>query len=128
MSNNNTYTRRTELPTGGYVNSTYSSQNNTLIFEEFFWNNNTSQTDEYVNKNGIVYKIDKKFYDNGTLSEFSEFIGDIRVGLHKKYFDNGNLQFFKSYNNLGQLHGVTTVYHPDGSVVISTNCINGSVV
>jgi antitoxin component YwqK of YwqJK toxin-antitoxin module len=92
---NNTYTRRIELPTGGYVNSTYSSENNRLMFEEFFWNNNTSQTAEYVNKNGIVYKIEKIFYENRSLSEFSEFIGDTRVGLHKKYYNNGNLEFVK---------------------------------
>jgi antitoxin component YwqK of YwqJK toxin-antitoxin module len=128
MSNNNTYTRRTELPTGGYVNSTYSSQNNRLIFEEFFWSNNTSQTDEYINKNDIIYKIQKKFLENGTLSEFSEFIGDIRVGLHKKYFNNGNLQFVKSYNNQGQLHGVSTVYHPDGTAITYTNYINNTAL
>ena len=123
---NNTYTRRIELPTGGYVNSTYSSENNRLMFEEFFWNNNTSQTAEYVNKNGIVYKIDKIFYENRSLSEFSEFIGDTRVGLHKKYYNNGNLEFVKSYNNLGQLHGISKSYHPDGTVIISTNYINGN--
>lgn len=122
---NNTYTRRTELPTGGYVNSTYSSENHRLMFEEFFWNNNTSQTDEYVNKNGIVYKIDKIFYENRSLSEFSEFIGNTRVGLHKKYYNNGNLEFEKHYNNDGQLHGFSTSYHPDGTVLILTIYSNG---
>jgi antitoxin component YwqK of YwqJK toxin-antitoxin module len=119
--NNNTYTRRTELPTGGYVNSTYSSENHILMFEEFFWNNNTSQSDEYVNKNGTIYEIQKIFNSRRNLIEFSEFIGDTRVGLHKKYYDNGNLEFVKSYNTQGQLYGISTFYHPDGTIVNSTN-------
>jgi antitoxin component YwqK of YwqJK toxin-antitoxin module len=128
MSNNNTYTRRTELHNRDSLVSTYSSITNELVSEEIYHNNILSQSEEYINKNDIIYKIQKKFLENGTLSEFSEFIGDIRVGLHKKYYNNGNLQFVKSYNNQGQLHGVSTVYHPDGTAITYTNYINNTAL
>jgi antitoxin component YwqK of YwqJK toxin-antitoxin module len=128
MNNNTTYSRRTELEYGNSIVSTYDNETNELICEETFYNNSLININEYVNKNGVVYRIQKRFYDNGTLSEFSEYIGNLRVGYHKKYYDNGNLQFFKSYNTSGRLHGDSFVYHPDGSVVTSNVYIEGVII
>jgi antitoxin component YwqK of YwqJK toxin-antitoxin module len=129
-----TYRRTTNLPNGDVIISTYSSTNDDLLLEEIYHQNNISQSDEYITKNGVFYKIQKKFYENGNISEFSEFIRNTgigyytRVGYHKKYYNNGNLQFFKSYNNFGRLHGDNFIYHPDGSIVTSNVYIDGTVV
>jgi antitoxin component YwqK of YwqJK toxin-antitoxin module len=135
MSNNpEVYTRTTNLPNGDNIVSTYLTSNDDLIREEIYHNNIISQSDEYVTKNGVFYKIQKKYCENGNISEFSEFLRDTRVGYytrvgyHKKYFNNGNLQFIKSYNTSGQLDGNSIVYHPDGTIVTSTNYVNGNIV
>jgi antitoxin component YwqK of YwqJK toxin-antitoxin module len=128
MNNNTTYSRTVNLPYGNSIVSTYDTQTNSLITEETFYNNLLTQSDEYVNKNGVLYRIQKKFYENGDLSEFSEYIRNTRVGYHKKFYNNNTLQFIKSYNTSGQLHGISMVYHPDGSIVTSTNYFNGNIV
>ncbi len=129
MSNNNTtYTRTSQIQYGHIIISTYCSVTNDIISDETFYNNVLSQKDEYTNKNGIIYKIQQKFYDNTNLSEFSEFIAGVRVGIHKKYYNNGTLQFIKNYNTTGRLHGISTIYHPDGTLVASTNYDEGNIV
>lgn len=128
MSNNiTTYTRTSEVRPGHRIVSTYCSTTNEVISDETYYNNILTERDDYVNKNGTIYRIEKKFYDNGNLSEFSEFLNGVRVGLHKKFYREGTLQFIKSYNIQGQLHGISTVYHPDETVITSTNYINGIV-
>lgn len=128
MNNNATYTTRRELSYGNTIVSTYSTERDNLILEEIYHNNMLSQSDEYINKNGIIYKIQKKFFENGNILEFSEFVRHIRVGLYKKYYNNGNLQFIKNYNNQGQLHGISTIYDRDGFVITTTNYYNGNVI
>lgn len=77
---------------------------------------------EYVNKNGTDYIIQRTYNTQNILVDFSEFIGDTRVGLHKKYYDNGNLEFIRTYNNQGHFQNETR-YRQDGSVV-STEVYN----
>ncbi len=126
--NNNSYTQTVHVREGHTVVSTFSSEQDNLILEETFYNDILAQRDEYINKNGIIYKIQTKFFENGNICEFSEFIRGVRTGFHKKYYNNGNLQFIKSYNNIGQLHGLSTIYSPDGTTITSTNYNNGIVV
>jgi antitoxin component YwqK of YwqJK toxin-antitoxin module len=122
------YTRQTELPNGYSLISVYSSRTNELVREETYYNDNCCQIDDYVNKNGVDYKIQKKYYENGILSEFSEFIRNLRVGFHKKYYNNGNIQFSRTYDTSGRQHGIHIIYHPDGSLVNSTQYNNGNIV
>jgi antitoxin component YwqK of YwqJK toxin-antitoxin module len=133
MNNNpEFYSRTTNLPDGNNIVSTYLTSNDDLIREEIYHNNIISQSDEYITKNGFFYKIQKKYYDNGNISEFSEFIRNsitgynTRVGYHKKYFNNGNFQFLKIYNTSGYLHGTSIIYHPNGNILTSITYNNGN--
>ena len=102
MSHNNTYTRNS-FSNDHMIVSTYSTDTNQLILEEIFDSNILWQREEFVNKNGTLFKIQKKFYDNGNISEFSEFIENTRVGIHEKFCRCGISQFVRNYNIHGQL-------------------------
>jgi antitoxin component YwqK of YwqJK toxin-antitoxin module len=124
----NTYTLREDYPNNMRIVRTYSSNDSMLLSEKIYQNNILVESNEHIDKNNIRYSIQRKFYTNGTLSEFSEFIGNRRVGYHKKFFENGNIEFFKSYNNYGDLHGSYRIYDIDGSMTTSRHYVNGNIM
>lgn len=70
-------------------------------------------TYQYDQKNGT----EKKYYQNGNLSEISHWEQDVLDGLTIRYYDSGKVMMRIFYMN-GRLDGEYNVYGPDENILI----------
>jgi antitoxin component YwqK of YwqJK toxin-antitoxin module len=73
-------------------------------------------------KNGTT----KKYYDNGTVAETTEWVGNVKTGKWFQYFEDGSLRLSSSYDN-DKINGPYLVYTAPGILAIDGKYVNGNM-
>lgn len=102
---------------GNYVNNKKDS-----IWTYYsYYSGAITSTETYVN--GVKHGIEKKYYNNGTVSEEIEWSQDMKHGQWNQYFEDGVVKLKTTYY-YNKLNGSYSFYWPNGNIYILGNFVD----
>lgn len=90
-----------------------SSDNSELTEVKTYYDNGKVKSIGYVDKDSLLTKTYRKYYENGNIEFESHYIKGVESGKYTTYYKNGNVELVVDYEN-GVRNGKEIRYHKNG--------------